>query len=305
MKKIFLILTFLLFISCNKNNNEEIKSTNDDGDLEVEIVSNKNKTSFTKILDEKDYEDMYSKELVEKFKKYNINIHSIVEAERLALLGDVDAINNLTYVYNLIKEDNKFKEILKLGDSFNIEDSTFNLAILEFQNKNYYEALRYIEKLSKDYKKSEVKNLKSSIYREKAFIYFVDKKYDETLKFLLNVYQLGDKEVAYDISNIYHLMQDEKNYIKWLEIAANGNNIYAIKKIAGIYAKNNQNDKAIIEYKKIYEKGDFLVAKNIYESYLKLGDIKEIIKWYKISRNLQIIRVDKEIEKIIKIYGEE
>lgn len=304
-KNIFLILFFIFIISCfNSNYSENEILTAKEDDIEIEIVS-VDSSYLTKLLDEevKDkFKEYFSETEILELEKNNIDIEKLVEYKEKSLKGDANAITSLSYVYYKIKNYEKLEEVLKLGLKYNIKESIYNLALLEFENKRYKEALNYLEKLPIKYKENDLLALKNEIYIKLAVMFLEKKDYDNALVNLIKAYEQGMINLDYDIAKIYQKKKDNINMEIYLKKAVLRNNLEAMIDLANYYSENNQSLETIEIYKKLYASGKIDYASKIYEEYSKLLYIEERIKWYKISRNLGLINKNIELENLNEFY---
>ncbi|QXW65694.1 hypothetical protein KX935_08050 [Streptobacillus moniliformis] len=304
MKK--LIYIFCLFLISCSNNVEEKVSINklDENGIEVEIV-NVDSAHFTKLLDGKNdlNEKYFTKSELNKFREKNIDANQVYRYIEEAKNGDVNAINSLSYVYYLLEDSKKLKEILELGLKNNVKEAIFNLALLELGEQNYEKALSYFDKLPKDYKKKEIENLKSVIYLNIASIALKNNDYDKGVVNLINAYNLGFKELDYEIANIYRIKGDEGNLIKWLTISSNAQNINAKKDLSEIYYHSGQIEKSLKLFEELYILGEIEYARMLYFVNYRLLNNREALKWYRISRVLGIVERNLELEKLKGFYN--
>lgn len=304
MKK--LIYIFCLFLISCSNNVEEKVSINklDEKGIEVEIV-NVDSAHFTKLLDGKNdlNEKYFTKSELNKFREKNIDANQVYRYIEEAKNGDVNAINSLSYVYYLLEDSKKLKEILELGLKNNVKEAIFNLALLELGEQNYEKVLSYFDKLPKDYKKKEIENLKSVIYLNIASIALKNNDYDKGVVNLINAYNLGFKELDYEIANIYRIKGDEGNLIKWLTISSNAQNINAKKDLSEIYYHSGQIEKSLKLFEELYILGEIEYARMLYFVNYRLLNNREALKWYRISRVLGIVERNLELEKLKGFYN--
>ncbi|ACZ00883.1 tetratricopeptide repeat protein [Streptobacillus moniliformis] len=304
MKK--LIYIFCLFLISCSNNVEEKVSINklDENGIEVEIV-NVDSAHFTKLLDGKNdlNEKYFTKSELNKFREKNIDANQVYRYIEEAKNGDVNAINSLSYVYYLLEDSKKLKEILELGLKNNVKEAIFNLALLELGEQNYEKVLSYFDKLPKDYKKKEIENLKSVIYLNIASIALKNNDYDKGVVNLINAYNLGFKELDYEIANIYRIKGDEGNLIKWLTISSNAQNINAKKDLSEIYYHSGQIEKSLKLFEELYILGEIEYARMLYFVNYRLLNNREALKWYRISRVLGIVERNLELEKLKGFYN--
>lgn len=304
MRKYIYILSTFLFLSCfNQVSKIEKVENSSAEDIEVEIV--KKKSSYLNnnlILQNNNLKENFSEYELNEFKAMNISPTEVLKLIKKSKEGDVVAINTLSYVYYLIEDNVKLREVLKMGSKLGNTDSIFNLILLEIEDFNYDEALNLISKLPKGYKSKEIKNIKIEIYLDKATQGLRKKNNNEVLVNLIKAYNLGQKELDYEIAKIYKTRKDISNTLKWLNLSAKRNNIIAIKELAIMYSKMNDTQNAIKFYTILYNNGDIEYAKNIFNEYTKTLDNKNIIKWYNISKKLGLIKENSEIEKLIELY---
>ena len=304
MRKYIYILSTFLFLSCfNQVSKIEKVENSSAEDIEVEIV--KKKSSYLNnnlILQNNNLKENFSEYELNEFKAMNISPTEVLKLIKKSKEGDVVAINTLSYVYYLIEDNVKLREVLEMGSKLGNTDSIFNLILLEIEDFNYDEALNLISKLPKGYKSKEIKNIKIEIYLDKATQGFRKKNNNEVLVNLIKAYNLGQKELDYEIAKIYKTRKDISNTLKWLNLSAKRNNIIAIKELAIMYSKMNDTQNAIKFYTVLYNNGDIEYAKNIFNEYTKTLDNKNIIKWYNISKKLGLIKENSEIEKLIELY---
>lgn len=298
------ILSTFLFLSCfNQVSKIEKVENSSAEDIEVEIV--KKKSSYLNnnlILQNNNLKENFSEYELNEFKAMNISPTEVLKLIKKSKEGDVVAINTLSYVYYLIEDNVKLREVLEMGSKLGNTDSIFNLILLEIEDFNYDEALNLISKLPKGYKSKEIKNIKIEIYLDKATQGLRKKNNNEVLVNLIKAYNLGQKELDYEIAKIYKTRKDIPNTLKWLNLSAKRNNIIAIKELAIMYSKINDTQNAIKFYTILYNNGDIEYAKNIFNEYTKTLDNKNIIKWYNISKKLGLIKENSEIEKLIELY---
>lgn len=304
MRKYIYILSTFLFLSCF-NQISKIEKIEDSSaeDIEVEIV--KKKSSYLNnalIFKNLDLKEKFSEYELKEFKTNNISPTEVLKLIKKSDEGDIEAIKSLSYIYYLIQDNVKLREVLEMGSKLGDLDSIFNLILLEIEDFNYDEALNLISKLPKRYKENEINNIKIEIYLDKATQGLRKKNNDEVLVNLIKAYNLGQKELDYEIAKIYRIKKDTLNMLKWLNISANRNNIVAIKELAIIYSKMNDTKNSIKFYTILYNNGDVEYAKNIFNEYTKTLDNKNIIKWYNISKKLGLIKENSEIEKLIELY---
>ena len=287
MRKYIYILSTFLFLSCfNQVSKIEKVENSSAEDIEVEIV--KKKSSYLNnnlILQNNNLKENFSEYELNEFKAMNISPTEVLKLIKKSKEGDVVAINTLSYVYYLIEDNVKLREVLEMGSKLGNTDSIFNLILLEIEDFNYDEALNLISKLPKGYKSKEIKNIKIEIYLDKATQGLRKKNNNEVLVNLIKAYNLGQKELDYEIAKIYKTRKDISNTLKWLNLSAKRNNIIAIKELAIMYSKMNDTQNAIKFYTILYNNGDIEYAKNIFNEYTKTLDNKNIIKWYNISKN--------------------
>ena len=304
MRKYIYILSTFLFLSCfNQVSKIEKVENSSAEDIEVEIV--KKKSSYLNnnlILQNNNLKENFSEYELNEFKAMNISPTEVLKLIKKSKEGDVVAINTLSYVYYLIEDNVKLREVLEMGSKLGNTDSIFNLILLEIEDFNYDEALNLISKLPKGYKSNEIKNIKIEIYLDKATQGLRKKNNNEVLVNLIKAYNLGQKELDYEIAKIYKTRKDISNTLKWLNLSAKRNNIIAIKELAIMYSKMNDTQNAIKFYTILYNNGDIEYAKNIFNEYTKTLDNKNIIKWYNISKKLGLIKENSEIEKLIELY---
>ena len=302
MRKCIYILSTFLFLSCfNQVSKIEKVENSSAEDIEVEIV--KKKSSYNNlILQNNNLKENFSEYELNEFKAMNISPTEVLKLIKKSKEGDVVAINTLSYVYYLIQDNVKLREVLEMGAKLGNTDSIFNLILLEIEDFNYDEALNLISKLPKGYKSKEIKNIKIEIYLDKATQGLRKKNNNEVLVNLIKAYNLGQKELDYEIAKIYKTRKDISNTLKWLNLSAKRNNIIAIKELAIMYSKMNDTQNAIKFYTILYNNGDIEYAKNIFNEYTKTLDNKNIIKWYNISKKLGLIKENSEIEKLIELY---
>jgi len=302
MRKYIYILSTFLFLSCfNQVSKIEKVENSSAEDIEVEIV--KKKSSYNNlILQNNNLKENFSEYELNEFKARNISPTEVIKLIKKSKEGDVVAINTLSYVYYLIEDNVKLREVLEMGSKLGNTDSIFNLILLEIEDFNYDEALNLISKLPKGYKSKEIKNIKIEIYLDKATQGLRKKNNNEVLVNLIKAYNLGQKELDYEIAKIYKTRKDISNTLKWLNLSAKRNNIIAIKELAIMYSKMNDTQNAIKFYTILYNNGDIEYAKNIFNEYTKTLDNKNIIKWYNISKKLGLIKENSEIEKLIELY---
>lgn len=304
MRKCIYILSTFLFLSCfNQVSKIEKVENSSAEDIEVEIV--KKKSSYLNnnlILQNNNLKENFSEYELNEFKAMNISPTEVLKLIKKSKEGDVVAINTLSYVYYLIQDNVKLREVLEMGAKLGNTDSIFNLILLEIEDFNYDEALNLISKLPKGYKSKEIKNIKIEIYLDKATQGLRKKNNNEVLVNLIKAYNLGQKELDYEIAKIYKTRKDISNTLKWLNLSAKRNNIIAIKELAIMYSKMNDTQNAIKFYTILYNNGDIEYAKNIFNEYTKTLDNKNIIKWYNISKKLDLIKENSEIEKLIELY---
>lgn len=304
MRKYIYILSTFLFLSCfNQVSKIEKVENSSAEDIEVEIV--KKKSSYLNnnlILQNNNLKENFSEYELDEFKAMNISPTEVIKLIKKSKEGDVVAINTLSYVYYLIEDNVKLREVLEMGSKLGNTDSIFNLILLEIEDFNYDEALNLISKLPKGYKSKEIKNIKIEIYLDKATQGLRKKNNNEVLVNLIKAYNLGQKELDYEIAKIYKTRKDISNTLKWLNLSAKRNNIIAIKELAIMYSKMNDTQNAIKFYTILYNNGDIEYAKNIFNEYTKTLDNKNIIKWYNISKKLGLIKENSEIEKLIELY---
>lgn len=302
MRKYIYILSTFLFLSCfNQVSKIEKVENSSAEDIEVEIV--KKKSSYNNlILQNNNLKENFSEYELNEFKAMNISPTEVLKLIKKSKEGDVVAINTLSYVYYLIEDNVKLREVLEMGSKLGNTDSIFNLILLEIEDFNYDEALNLISKLPKGYKSKEIKNIKIEIYLDKATQGLRKKNNNEVLVNLIKAYNLGQKELDYEIAKIYKTRKDISNTLKWLNLSAKRNNIKAIKELAIMYSKMNDTQNAIKFYTILYNNGDIEYAKNIFNEYTKTLDNKNIIKWYNISKKLGLIKENSEIEKLIELY---
>lgn len=304
MRKYIYILSTFLFLSCfNQVSKIEKVENSSAEDIEVEIV--KKKSSYLNnnlILQNNNLNENFSEYELNEFKAMNISPTEVLKLIKKSKEGDVVAINTLSYVYYLIEDNVKLREVLEMGSKLGNTDSIFNLILLEIEDFNYDEALNLISKLPKGYKSKEIKNIKIEIYLDKATQGLRKKNNNEVLVNLIKAYNLGQKELDYEIAKIYKTRKDIPNTLKWLNLSAKRNNIIAIKELAIMYSKINDTQNAIKFYTILYNNGDIEYAKNIFNEYTKTLDNKNIIKWYNISKKLGLIKENSEIEKLIELY---
>ena len=304
MRKYIYILSTFLFLSCfNQVSKIEKVENSSAEDIEVEIV--KKKSSYLNnnlILQNNNLNENFSEYELNEFKAMNISPTEVLKLIKKSKEGDVVAINTLSYVYYLIEDNVKLREVLEMGSKLGNTDSIFNLILLEIEDFNYDEALNLISKLPKGYKSKEIKNIKIEIYLDKATQGLRKKNNNEVLVNLIKAYNLGQKELDYEIAKIYKTREDIPNTLKWLNLSAKRNNIIAIKELAIMYSKINDTQNAIKFYTILYNNGDIEYAKNIFNEYTKTLDNKNIIKWYNISKKLGLIKENSEIEKLIELY---
>ncbi len=304
MRKYIYILSTFLFLSCfNQVSKIEKVENSSAEDIEVEIV--KKKSSYLNnnlILQNNNLKENFSEYELDEFKAMNISPTEVIKLIKKSKEGDVVAINTLSYVYYLIEDNVKLREVLEMGSKLGNTDSIFNLILLEIEDFNYDEALNLISKLPKGYKSNEIKNIKIEIYLDKATQGLRKKNNNEVLVNLIKAYNLGQKELDYEIAKIYKTRKDISNTLKWLNLSAKRNNIIAIKELAIMYSKMNDTQNAIKFYTILYNNGDIEYAKNIFNEYTKTLDNKNIIKWYNISKKLGLIKENSEIEKLIELY---
>lgn len=304
MRKYIYILSTFLFLSCF-NQISKIEKIEDSSaeDIEVEIV--KKKSSYLNnvlIFKNSDLKEKFSEYELKEFKTNNISPTEVLKLIKKSDEGDIEAIKSLSYIYYLIQDNVKLREVLEMGSKLGDLDSIFNLILLEIEDFNYDEALNLISKLPKRYKENEINNIKIEIYLDKATQGLRKKNNDEVLVNLIKAYNLGQKELDYEIAKIYRIKKDTLNMLKWLNISANRNNVVAIKELAIIYSKMNDTKNSIKFYTILYNNGDVEYAKNIFNEYTKTLDNKNIIKWYNISKKLGLIKENSEIEKLIELY---
>ncbi|MGP1494513.1 MAG: hypothetical protein ACTTIS_04050 [Streptobacillus sp.] len=304
MRKYIYILSTFLFLSCfNQVSKIEKVENSSAEDIEVEIV--KKKSSYLNnnlILQNNNLKENFSEYELNEFKAMNISPTEVLKLIKKSKEGDVVAINTLSYVYYLIEDNVKLREVLEMGSKLGNTDSIFNLILLEIEDFNYDEALNLISKLPKGYKSKEIKNIEIEIYLDKATQGLRKKNNNEVLVNLIKAYNLGQKELDYEIAKIYKTRKDISNTLKWLNLSAKRNNIIAIKELAIMYSKMNDTQNAIKFYTILYNNGDIEYAKNIFNEYTKTLDNKNIIKWYNISKKLGLIKENSEIEKLIELY---
>lgn len=304
MRKCIYILSTFLFLSCfNQVSKIEKVENSSAEDIEVEIV--KKKSSYLNnnlILQNNNLKENFSEYELNEFKAMNISPTEVLKLIKKSKEGDVVAINTLSYVYYLIQDNVKLREVLEMGAKLGNTDSIFNLILFEIEDFNYDEALNLISKLPKGYKSKEIKNIKIEIYLDKATQGLRKKNNNEVLVNLIKAYNLGQKELDYEIAKIYKTRKDISNTLKWLNLSAKRNNIIAIKELAIMYSKMNDTQNAIKFYTILYNNGDIEYAKNIFNEYTKTLDNKNIIKWYNISKKLDLIKENSEIEKLIELY---
>lgn len=304
MRKYIYILSTFLFLSCfNQVSKIEKVENSSAEDIEVEIV--KKKSSYLNnnlILQNNNLKENFSEYELDEFKAMNISPTEVIKLIKKSKEGDVVAINTLSYVYYLIEDNVKLREVLEMGSKLGNTDSIFNLILLEIEDFNYDEALNLISKLPKGYKSKEIKNIKIEIYLDKATQGLRKKNNNEVLVNLIKAYNLGQKELDYEIAKIYKTRKDISNTLKWLNLSAKRNNIIAIKELAIMYSKMNDTQNAIKFYTILYNNGDIEYAKNIFNEYTKTLDNKNIIKWYNVSKKLGLIKENSEIEKLIELY---
>ncbi len=302
-KYIYILSTFLLLSCFNQNSKIKKVEKSTAEDIEVEIV--KTDSSYLNsnlIIQNSNLNEKFSEYELKEFKNKNISPNEVLKLINKSKEGDIDAINSLSYIYYLIQDNVKLREILEMGVRLKDSASIFNLILLEIEDFNYDEALKLISKLPEGYKAKEINNIKIEIYLDKATQGLRRKNDNEVLVNLTKAYNLGRKELDYEIAKIYKKKNDTLNMLKWLNISANRNNIVAIKELAYIYSKMNDTQNAIKFYTKLYDKGDIEYAKNIFNEYTKTLDNKNIIKWYKISKKLGLIKENSEVEKLIELY---
>ena len=304
MRKYIYILSTFLFLSCF-NQISKIEKIEDSSaeDIEVEIV--KKKSSYLNnalIFKNSDLKKKFSEYELKEFKTKNISPTEVLKLIKKSDEGDIEAIKSLSYIYYLIQDNVKLREVLEMGSKLGNTDSIFNLILLEIEDFNYDEALNLISKLPKRYKENEINNIKIEIYLDKATQGLRKKNNDEVLVNLIKAYNLGQKELDYEIAKIYRIKKDTLNMLKWLNISANRNNVVAIKELAIIYSNMNDTKNSIKFYTILYNNGDVEYAKNIFNEYTKTLDNKNIIKWYNISKKLGLIKENSEIEKLIELY---
>ena len=304
MRKYIYILSTFLFLSCfNQVSKIEKVENSSAEDIEVEIV--KKKSSYLNnnlILQNNNLKENFSEYELNEFKAMNISPTEVLKLIKKSKEGDVVSINTLYYVYYLIQDNVKLREVLEMVAKLGNTDSIFNLILLEIEDFNYDEALNLISKLPKGYKSKEIKNIKIEIYLDKATQGLRKKNNNEVLVNLIKAYNLGQKELDYEIAKIYKTRKDISNTLKWLNLSAKRNNIIAIKELAIMYSKMNDTQNAIKFYTVLYNNGDIEYAKNIFNEYTKTLDNKNIIKWYNISKKLGLIKENSEIEKLIELY---
>ncbi|WP_066899254.1 tetratricopeptide repeat protein [Streptobacillus notomytis] len=304
MKKLIYFLCIFL-ISCSKNVQEKVSVDKlDENGIEVEIVS-VDSAHFTKILDSKNnINNMhFTRNELNKFNDKNIDANQVYRYIKEAKNGDANAINSLSYIYYLLEDNVKLKEILELGLKNNVKEAIFNLALLELGRGNYEKALLHFNKLPKNYKKKEIESFKIAIYLNIASIALKNKDYDKGALNLINAYNLEFKELDYEIANVYRTKGDEENLIKWLIIASNNKNINAKKDLAEIYYHNDQIYKALKLFEELYMVGEIEYARMLYFVNYRLLNNKEALKWYKISRSLGIVERNLELEKLKGFYN--
>lgn len=295
MKKIYLLCLLSIF-SCYNFQKDVDNDTNNEKNIEI-IIDSK---GFN--VKEEDT-SMFTTEEIEKFKKNNIDIREVKKYINLSKEGNPKAINLLSYVYHITADKVKLKEILEIGVRNNVKEAIYNLALVELDARNYNKALTYFDKLPKDYKQNEIKNLKIEIYIELATQNLNKKNYDEVIKNLIKAYNLDFKELDYEIYKLYKDKNDKDNEIKWLKLSSSRGNKDAILELAQFYYDQGDYNKSIEIYQKLYNNGEVKFAKNIFEGYLKLSDNNEIVKWYDISRDLNLIDEVIEVEKL-KLFNE-
>lgn len=304
MRKYIYILSTFLFLSCfNQVSKIEKVENSSAEDIEVEIVKKKSSYLNNNLISQNNnLKENFSEYELNEFKARNISPTEVLKLIKKSKEGDVVAINTLSYVYYLIEDNVKLREVLEMGSKLGNTDSIFNLILLEIEDFNYDEALNLISKLPKGYKSKEIKNIKIEIYLDKATQGLRKKNNNEVLVNLIKAYNLGQKELDYEIAKIYKTRKDISNTLKWLNLSAKRNNIIAIKELAIMYSKMNDTQNAIKFYIILYNNGDIEYAKNIFNEYTKTLDNKNIIKWYNISKKLGLIKENSEIEKLIELY---
>lgn len=301
MKKILVLIFMLLIFSCEK---EDVSvNYNDENEEKIEIVVEKNNISSL-ILDDED-NSMFTEEEIKGFKEKNIDISQVKKNILLSNQGDAEAINLLSYIYYITENKVRLKEILELGNKYNVKEAIYNLALVELENRRLNKALIYLNKLPKDYKIDEVKNIKSSIYYQLGVESLSKNNDNFAIKYFKEAYNLGIKELDYEISNIYRKNNDIENLIFWLEKASSRKDRNSMLELANIYLEKGEIRKTIEIYIELYNLGEIYLAENIFELYYKILDNKETIKWYDISKQLGLISEISEIEKLKSLYKQE
>ncbi|CAM3086837.1 hypothetical protein STFE110948_01595 [Streptobacillus felis] len=304
MKKTILLLSLLLFSCSNKSEDIINQLETDKNGIEVEIVS-VDSAHLSKLLDSKNEEiaKFFSETDLKKFDEKNIDANQVLIYIEEAKNGDANAINSLSYIYFLLGDNSKLKEILELGLKNNVKEAVFNLALLEMEAKHFDKALSYFERLPKDYKPKEIENIKKNIYLNIASIALKDENYDDAVSSLIKVYEMGKKELDYEIANIYRLKGDKANLEKWLVVSSKAKNINAKKDLAEIYYHRGEIEKSLKLFEELYYLGEIEFARMLYFVNLQLLNNNEALKWYKVSRSLGIVEKNNEMEKLKGFYN--
>ncbi len=268
MKRILILFSLLLVLSCGEKKNKD--NTEQKKDVTVsdsENINNENKITALgqSMLDEN---KMNSGQNVDQAK--------IEQAKEAAENGDVQAMLALSSFYYQSNEKEESKKWLEMAAEKGSNDAIRNLAIISREMGNEKEYLKWSEKYALN---TNDKNMLAAI----GGTYMNNKNLSEAKKWFERAYDAGEKKVDITIAQINANQNRMSEALKWYKRAAARGEKEANRGIGLIYLNQNRNSEAREYLKKAYNSGMKELSMPIAITYHKQNNIEEAKKWYSIA----------------------
>ncbi|MCP1224045.1 tetratricopeptide repeat protein [Sebaldella sp. S0638] len=270
MKRIIILFSLLLVLSCGEKKN--IDNTEEKKDTQTsENINNGNQdTSGITALGQSMIDDnkMNSDQNVDQAK--------IEQAKEAAKNGDVQAMLALSAFYYQSNEKEESKKWLEMAAEKGNNDAIRNLAIISKEMGNEKDYLKWSQKYALN---TNDKNMLAAI----GGTYMNEKNYSEAKKWFERAYNAGEKRVDINIAQINASQKNMSEALKWYKKVVARGETKANTYIGYIYLDQNKNTEARSYLIKGYNAGDKQAAMAIVETYRRQKDMEGMKKWYGIA----------------------
>lgn len=203
------------------------------------------------------------------YKKYNLAENCYKE---LAENGDADAQNYLGTVYKYQLKVDLAKKYYTLSMSQGNKKAIYNLGFLYYENGDYDLALNIWQNLNLEEE--------PEIARTVAAIYYTKKEYEKAEQVLK---MIGDDPMAYYfLGDLYKMWENEELAEKYFVLAAERDDIDALKALYELYVKQYKFDLSEKCLKRLADLGDLKAIYDYADLVLRDDRFDEAISYYKI-----------------------